>query len=82
MSEISNERAIRSVVATAVKAYANAFSDRYLLELNDPDGTINMKINNIFIAELGPEIQYFSALSRSLDSSLGNMLETMAIQIA
>lgn len=82
MSEISNERAIRSVVATAVKAYANAFSDRHLLELNDPDGTINMKINNIFIAELGPEIQYFSALSRSLDSSLGNMLETMAIQIA
>lgn len=82
MNGISSERAIRSVVATAVKTYANAFSERHLSGLNDPDGTINMKINNIFIAELGPDIQYFSALSRSLDSSLGNMLETMAIQIA
>lgn len=82
MNGISSERAIRSVVATAVKTYANAFSERHLSGLNDPDSTINMKINNIFIAELGPEIQYFSALSRSLDSSLGNMLETMAIQIA
>ncbi len=41
-----------------------------------------MKINNVFIAALGPEIQYYSALARSLDSSLGNMLEKMAISIA
>lgn len=41
-----------------------------------------MKIHNVFIAALGPEIQYYSALSRSLDSSLGNMLEKMAIKIA
>lgn len=55
---------------------------RHLSEVNDKDGVINMKINNIFIAALGPEIQYYSALSRSLDSSLGNMLENMAISIA
>ena len=41
-----------------------------------------MKIHNVFIAALGPEIQYYSALARSLDSSLGNMLEKMAIKIA
>lgn len=41
-----------------------------------------MKINNVFIAALGADIQYYSALSRSLDSSLGNMLEKMAINIA
>lgn len=41
-----------------------------------------MKIHNVFIAALGPEIQYYSALARSLDSSLGNMLESMAISIA
>ena len=41
-----------------------------------------MKIHNVFIAELGADIQYYSALARSLDSSLGNMLEKMAIQIA
>lgn len=41
-----------------------------------------MKIHNVFIAALGPDIQYYSALARSLDSSLGNMLEKMAINIA
>ena len=41
-----------------------------------------MKIHNVFIAALGADIQYYSALSRSLDSSLGNMLEQMAINIA
>lgn len=41
-----------------------------------------MKIHNVFIAALGSDIQYYSALARSLDSSLGNMLEKMAINIA
>jgi len=41
-----------------------------------------MKIHNVFIAALGPEIQYYTALVRSLYSSLGNMLEKMAINIA
>ena len=76
---IDNERA---VVRSYVEAYATGFSDRHLSEVDDPDGTINMKINNVFIAALGADIQYYSALARSLDSSLGNMLEKMAIQIA
>ncbi|MGB3087340.1 MAG: TdeIII family type II restriction endonuclease [Phycisphaerae bacterium] len=41
-----------------------------------------MKIHNVFIEALGEEIQYYSALVRSLDSSLGNMLESLAINIA
>jgi hypothetical protein len=41
-----------------------------------------MKIHNVFISALGPEIQYYTALVRSLDSSLGNMLEGLAIEIA
>jgi len=41
-----------------------------------------MKIHNVFIAALGSEIKYYTALVRSLDSSLGNMLEKMAINIA
>ena len=76
------ERAIRAVVSTAVECYASGFSDRHLSEIDDEDGTINMKINNVFIAALGADIQYYSALARSLDSSLGNMLEKMAIKIA
>ncbi len=79
---VDKERAIRAIVRQAVEAYASGFSDRHLSELDDPEGVINMKIHNVFIAALGSDIQYYSALSRSLDSSLGNMLEKMAINIA
>lgn len=82
MNDIENEKAIRAIVGACVEAYASGFSDRHISEKGDEDGTINMKINNVFIAALGKEIQYYSALARSLDSSLGNMLEKMAIKIA
>lgn len=79
---IDKEKAIRGIVSSAVKSYANGFSTRHIAEVNNENGVINMKIHNVFIAALGPEIQYYSALARSLDSSLGNMLEGMAISIA
>ncbi len=79
---VENESAIRAVVSACVRSYASAFADRHLAESDDPEGTINMKIHNIFISSLGADIQYYSALARSLDSSLGNMLEQMAISIA
>ena len=79
---VDKERAIRAVVRQAVEAYASAFSDRHLSEVDDEEGTINMKIHNVFISALGADIQYYSPLARSLDSSLGNMLEKMAINIA
>lgn len=82
MTEISSEKTIQSLVHASVESYAIGFKGRHEGELNDPDGTINMKIHNVFISALGPEIQYFTALVRSLDSSLGNMLETLAINIA
>ena len=86
MLEIKNmeykEKAIRGIVASYVKAYAAGFSDRHISEKDNDNGVINMKSHNVFIAALGSEIQYYSALARSLDSSLGNMLEKMAIQIA
>jgi uncharacterized OsmC-like protein len=79
---VDNEKAIRAVVSSFVEAYATGFSDRHLSEVEDEEGTINMKIHNVFISALGADIQYYSALARSLDSSLGNMLEKMAIKIA
>lgn len=79
---VSTEKSIRAIVRAHVEAYAAGFKDRHLSELDNPEGTLNMKIHNVFIAALGKEIQYYSALSRSLDSSLGNMLEAMAINIA
>ncbi len=77
-----NETTIRSLVRTAVESYAVGFQARHEGEVDNPNGTINMKIHNVFIAALGPEIQYYTALVRSLDSSLGNMLEKLAINIA
>ena len=82
MSPTENEKAIRAIVGSSVESYAAGFADRHLAEVDDENGTIHSKIHNVFIAALGPEIQYYSALARSLDSSLGNMLERMAIKIA
>ena len=81
-NSIDKEKAIRCIVESAVRSYAEGFATRHLAEVDNENGVINMKIHNIFIATLGPEIQYYSALARSLDSSLGNMLESMAICIA
>jgi len=79
---LEKEKVIRTLVKTAVESYANGFETRHISEKYNPDGVINVKINNVFIAALGEEIQYYSALVRSLDSSLGNMLEGLAVNIA
>ena len=79
MAGVDKERAIKSIVGASVSSFAVAFKGRHIAEHDDPEGTINMKIHNVFIAVLGSDIQYYTALARSLDSSLGNMLEAMAI---
>jgi len=81
-NNLNKKEAIRSIVHASVESFAVGFQGRHEGELEDPEGTLNMKIHNVFIAVLGPEIQYYTALVRSLDSSLGNMLEKMAINIA
>lgn len=82
MRKVDTEKSIRQIVRSSIEAYAEGFEARHIGEADDPNGTINMKIHNIFIAALGEDIQYYTALVRSLDSSLGNMLEGMAINIA
>jgi hypothetical protein len=79
---VKNGDAIRALVKASIESYAEGFEMRHTMEKDNPDGTINMKIHNVFIAALGPEIQYYTALVRSLDSSLGNMLEKLAMNIA
>lgn len=78
----NKETEIRYIIKNAIQDFAASFSERHIGQAGNPEGTINMKIHNAFIAALGADIQYYSALSRSLDSSLGNMLEKMAINIA
>jgi hypothetical protein len=81
-NKINKNDAIKSIVRATVESYATGFQARHEGEVDNPNGVINMKIHNVFIAALGEDIQYYSALVRSLDSSLGNMLEDMAINIA
>lgn len=78
----SKQDAIKIAVYSAVESYAVGFQARHEGELDNPEGTLNMKIHNVFISALGPEIQYYTALVRSLDSSLGSMLEKLAINLA
>jgi len=80
--KIDSEKAIRELVKSNIKTFAQTFSKRHISEIDDPNGTINMKIHNVFIAALGEELQYYTSLVRSFDSSLGNMLETLAVGIA
>ena len=74
MRQVDTEGSIRQIVRSSVEAYASGFEARHVGEIDNPNGTINMKIHNVFIAVLGEEIQYYTALVRSLDSSLGKML--------
>ena len=80
--QISSEKAIRELVSSNVRTFAQTFSERHISEFDNPEGTLNMKIHNVFIAVLGEELQYYTALCRSFDSSLGNMLENLAVSIA
>lgn len=58
MNEIvSKKKAIRAVVKQAVEA--SGFFDRHLAEVNRDEGTIKMKIHNVFIAALGAKIKYY-----------------------
>lgn len=82
MSNNVNKEIVSTLVHTAVESFANGFQARHEGEVDNPEGTINMKIHNVFIEALGEETQYYTALVCSLDSSLGNMLETLAINIA
>lgn len=82
MRNVKTEKSIRQIVRSSVEAYAKGFQARHEEEVDNSNGIINMKIHNVFIASLGEEIKYYTALVRSLDSSLGNMLEGLAINIA
>lgn len=81
MEEIK-KRGIKQVVDSSIKSFVDGLDFRYTTELNDPDGVINSKKNNIFIAELGEEFMFYSAFVRSFDSSFGKVLENMGNSIA
>jgi len=79
---IDKEKAIRSIVSSTVKSFANGFSTRHLSEINNDDGVINMSIHNMIITASGHEIQRHSDCANYIDASLDRILESMAISIA
>ncbi|MDO5569151.1 MAG: TdeIII family type II restriction endonuclease [bacterium] len=74
--------AIQQIVDLGIKNFAEGFELRYTAEVDDPEGVINSKKNNVFIAELGKEFMFYSAFVRSFDSSFGKVLENIGNSIA
>ena len=80
--DLMKEKAIRAIVNSSIKNFAEGFELRHSGEVNDPEGTINMKKNNCFINVLGDEFIFYSAFVRSFDSSFGKVLENIGNAIA
>jgi len=78
----AKQRAIREIIDSSLKSFINGFEARYEGEIDNPNGVINSKKNNCFIAELGEEFIFYSALVRSFDSSFGNTLEAIGNSVA
>ena len=76
------KQAIQKIVDKEIRKFTDSFEARYTKEVDNPDGVINSKINNCFVAELGKEFMFYSAFVRSFDSSFGKVLEAMGNKIA
>jgi len=72
---------IERIMRREIHTFAHDFKKRYMAKGSGLKNLI-YKANNPFIQALGGEIVIYSALMRSLDSSLGNRLETVARAIA
>lgn len=81
MEELKKEH-IETIVDSEITRFASDFKTRHINDLKNPEGVINKKKNNVFMAELGEEFMFYSALVRSFDSSFGNLLESLGNTIA
>ena len=61
MDEIKR-KAIKEVVDSSIKSFVDGLDFRYTTELEDPNGVINAKKNNVFIAELGEEFIFLFSI--------------------
>ena len=76
------ERQIRRIIKEEIEKFVEDFRDRHIKQLSNENGILNRKTRNRFILPLGDEIKFYAALSRSLDSSLGYLIENIARRIA
>ena len=80
--EEAKKKAICEIIDASIINFVTGLEVRYEAEATDPNGVINSKKNNCFIAELGEEFMFYSAFVRSFDSSFGKVLENMGNSIA
>jgi len=73
---------IDGVIRSHLTGFSAGFKSRHIGEVDNPEGAINLKKQNVFMKALPSELLYYSALVRSFDSSFGLVLESMAIEIA
>ena len=74
--------AIQNIVDREIKKFADGYETRFTSEVDNPEGVINSKKNNCFVAELGKEFMFYSAFVRSFDSSFGKVLEKIGNEVA
>lgn len=75
------QQKILKIFEADLKSFADSLVKDYSLG-GSKRGNIEKKKNNFLIAGLGKEIMVYSALMRSLDSSLGNRIENLALKVA
>lgn len=80
--EQDKKKAICEIIDASIVNFVTGLESRYEAEAVDPEGVINSKKHNCFIAELGEEFMFYSAFVRSFDSSFGKVLENMGNSIA
>lgn len=80
--ENTKKSAIEKIVDDEIKQFAEKYKNRFIDEVDNPEGVINSKKNNCFVAELGKEFMFYSAFVRSFDSSFGKVLEKIGNEIA
>lgn len=80
--DAKKQNIISDIVKKHIEKAGNNFKADYDKNNGAKFSNIENKYNNIFISGLGDEVVVYSALMRSLDSSLGNTIEQMALEIA
>lgn len=80
--DTNKKNSICEIIDTGIRCFAEGLELKHGSEVNNPDGVINSKKNNCFIAELGNEFMFYSAFVRSFDSSFGKVLENLGNSIA
>ncbi len=80
--DAKKKKAIQHIVDREIRKFVNKYKRRFTDEVDIPDGVINSKKNNCFVAELGKEFMFYSAFVRSFDSSFGKVLEKIGNEVA